>query len=488
MSSRHLMIVAAVGVFSSAIHADTIYVDDDAPLGGDGLSWGTAYQFLQDALANAAGVTEIRVAQGTYKPDQDEAGNVTPGDRTATFQLVNGVALMGGFAGIGAPDPDERDSALFETILSGDLLGNDGADFANYDENSSHVLNGSDTQDTLLDGFTITGGNAENSTGGGMVIGGTGAGNPTVANCTFIANQAGQGGGIWLLGSTTVNNCTFMANGASQGAGMLIFGGDDATVTNCTFIANVADLPFGGGGMRIRGFGSSPTVSNCTFIENSAPEGGGMFNFDATPKVMNCSFIGNAADEGGGMRNGSFSNPTVINCTFVGNSAENRGGAMRGSALVSNCTFTGNTAPAGAGIFNGDIVSNCIVWGNIPDSIGGPVSPLVRFSDIEGGFAGPGNIRRDPLFVDPDNGDYRLSPGSPCIDAGDNTAVPEGIRRDLDGNPRIVVGTTMFQLNAEPRVDMGAYEYQPDSSVETLLRVIYGSDAAAVARQFGLRP
>ena len=107
----------------STARADTIYVDDDAPVGGDGLGWNTAYQFLQDALANAVGGTEIRVAQGLYVPDQDETGNVTPGDRTATFQLINAVTIAGGFAGLGAADPDERNPAVFTSMLTGDLLG-----------------------------------------------------------------------------------------------------------------------------------------------------------------------------------------------------------------------------------------------------------------------------------------------------------------------------------------------------------------------------
>ncbi len=132
---------------------------------------------------------------------------------------------------------------------------------------------------------------------------------------------------------------------------------------------------------------------------------------------------------------------------------------------------------------------NCILWDG-GDEIwrsGGPTIDITH-SNVHGGWSGSGNIDADPLFVDPDNGDYRLSAGSPCIDAGDNTAVPEGIRRDLDGNPRFVNGTTSFQLASGPIVDMGAYEYQPDSSIESLLRVIYGSDAAAVARHFGPSP
>ena len=77
-----------------------IYVDSIAPAFGDGLSWGTAYRFLQDALADAnthAKPVEIWVAEGIYQPDLDEGGNVTPGDSNATFGLINGVALYGGF-------------------------------------------------------------------------------------------------------------------------------------------------------------------------------------------------------------------------------------------------------------------------------------------------------------------------------------------------------------------------------------------------------
>ena len=94
MSRPGLTMVVAVAVLATAAPADILHVDDDAPLAGDGQSWNTAYRFLQDALAEAAGnadITEIRVAQGTCHPDRDEAGNVTDGDREATFQLINGV-------------------------------------------------------------------------------------------------------------------------------------------------------------------------------------------------------------------------------------------------------------------------------------------------------------------------------------------------------------------------------------------------------------
>ncbi len=159
---------AAVVVLSSAAQAGAVlYVDDDAPPAGDGAGWGTAYRFLADALADASGggISEIRVGQGTYQPDRDELNPGGTADREATFQLLNGVALMGGYAGFGAKDPDDRDTELYETILSGDLLGNDGpGEFEDNDENSYHVTTGSGTDETAgLDGFTITAGNANGS-------------------------------------------------------------------------------------------------------------------------------------------------------------------------------------------------------------------------------------------------------------------------------------------------------------------------------------
>jgi hypothetical protein len=127
------------------------------------MSWDSAYRFLQVALSIAHdpdnGVTEIRVGQGVYCPDRDEADPQGTGDRAATFALVAGVALEGGYAGIGAPNPDARDVALYETVLSGDLLGDDGPDFANSAENSLHVVMAHQVGDTaVLDGFTVSGG------------------------------------------------------------------------------------------------------------------------------------------------------------------------------------------------------------------------------------------------------------------------------------------------------------------------------------------
>ncbi|MHC4281982.1 MAG: hypothetical protein ACYSWZ_03270, partial [Planctomycetota bacterium] len=107
--SVFFVVLAVVG----SVHADTIYVDADATGTNNGSTWADAYNYLQNALTDASSGDEIRVAEGIYKPD---LGNgITPGDRQATFELINGVILEGGYAGFGAPDPNARDIELYET-------------------------------------------------------------------------------------------------------------------------------------------------------------------------------------------------------------------------------------------------------------------------------------------------------------------------------------------------------------------------------------
>lgn len=167
------MALAVLLAASVATQAKTIFVDADATGNNTGTNWADAYSYLQDALvdANSAGVPiEIRVGQGIYKPDQ--GAGITRGDRQATFQLINRVKIKGGYAGFAHPDPNFRDVNDNETILSGDLNGDDEPNFANNGENSYHVVTGSSTDRTaMLDGFTVTAGDANgtypNNRGGG---------------------------------------------------------------------------------------------------------------------------------------------------------------------------------------------------------------------------------------------------------------------------------------------------------------------------------
>jgi hypothetical protein len=123
--------------------------------------------------------------------------------------------------------------------------------------------------------------------------------------------------------------------------------------------------------------------------------------------------------------------------------------------VITSCTFAGNTGGA-INNDNGSIptVVNSILWENPGGSING--SSTVSFSNVQGGHAGTGNLDADPLFLDVANGNYRLAPGSPLLDAGDNAA-PHLPATDLDGNSRISNGF----------VDIGAYEDVSCSSSAT---------------------
>ena len=531
-----------------------LYVDHAATGANDGSSWEHAYNDLQDALRHArcaAGtVTEIWVAAGTYTPGTS---------RTDSFQMINGVAIYGGFAGTedaATFDLDNRDFVTNETVLSGEL--GEGGSFA-YKDNSYHVFyHPEDTgldNTAILDGVTIASGNASGDGdyrhGGGMYnhsssptlincifrdsnnlkygvfvesIGDGGgmynhSSSPILTNCTFSDNSAKDGGGMYNhlssptlagctfsgngggmynhLSSPTLTGCTFFGNGGNYGGGMhnlessptltncsfsgnsaSIYGGgmyneeSSPTVTHCTFIGNTVSN-YGGGGMY--NADSSPTVENCTFSGNTVDEGGGggMFNQGSFATVINCVFSANTSGFGGGIHNDEDSSSTVTNCTFSGNTGVPGGGMaiLGGSSAVTNCTFFGNYVE-GLYIHNRDLdgsstvtnciffgntgiglhertglstVTNCISWGNTIYQIAGPAN--ATYCNVQGGFAGEGNIDSDPLFMDAANGDFRLQAGSPCIDAGDNSAVA-GIAADFEGDPRTI----------RCRVDMGVDE------------------------------
>ena len=278
-----------------------------------------------------------------------------------------------------------------------------------------------ETPETVVDGFTITNGNA--STGGAIYCHRNGR--PTFRNCIITGNRAQSGGAIVCGDSSS------------------------PTFINCTITGNTAERGFGGA-VAIGTVTSSPTFINCTISSNTALlDGGGVW----------CQVIGPG--------------PTLINCVVADNIAGRDGGGVYCARHVAglettfiNCTIANNTANrAGGGIFiptgNPARVTNCILWGNSGAQIsGGEVT--VTYSNVAGGHAGTGNINADPRFVDPANGNYRLSPGSPVIDAADNTAVPPGITTDRDGNPRFVddPATPDTGNGAPPIVDMGAFEFQ----------------------------
>jgi hypothetical protein len=293
MYRLHIVTLMSLATFAPTSLAQTTwYVDDDADLYGGGTSWTTAFENLQDALNAATAGDEIRVAGGDYVPSQP----TDPNDpRTATFQLISRVGLYGGYAGLSDPnDPNARNVELYESVLSGDLNGDDGVDFGNNGENSYHVVVGNDTDETaLLDGFTVTAGNADHADpshrkGGGIAIWN---GSPTISNCRFLENAGYMGAGIYTNASgATVTNCMISANLATYAGGIQISNAGATTLTNCHIDNNCATDD--GGGLRI--ISADPTLTNCHFSGNYAgSDGGGIDNLESSPTLTDCTFSGN---------------------------------------------------------------------------------------------------------------------------------------------------------------------------------------------------
>lgn len=312
LSGRPRVIKDTVDI--GAYEAPTIVYVNQAAAGAikDGSSWATAYADLQRALERASVGDEIWVAKGVYKPTT-ESGNEA---RKKSFVLVEGVEIYGGFDGT-ETRRDQRDWNAYQTTLSG-ALGKNG----DNSDNSYHVITGKGLTDaTVLDGFTITDGNANGEdyswrSGGGLYCNGSGSGtqcSPTLRNLTFSDNYAKYGGAIYNDGtsggvsSPMLTNVTFSRNTSDQSGGAIYNGGSNGT--------------------------SSPTLTNVIFSDNTSKnsDGGAIYN-DSTqngvcsPTLTDVIFSGNkAASEGGaiyndGSKNGTCS-PTLTNVTFKNNSA-----------------------------------------------------------------------------------------------------------------------------------------------------------------------
>jgi len=388
--------------------AGVLFVNDNVPADdGDGSNWANAFTNLQDAIrmSSCAGITQIWVAAGTYKPT---AGT----DRSISFVMKNNLGIYGGFAGTETL-LTQRNWKTNLTLLSGDI-----GVAGDISDNSYHVVmnhNNGLNSTAVLDGFTLTLGNAN---GSGIHGGGAGMRN--------------------LSSSPTISHCTFSRNTAVAGAAIYNVDISSPVVTDCIFRENEVTIG-GGGGAMVNINSSSAIITNCSFIGNKA--GGAMVNNTSNPIITNCSFIGNQSNiSGGGMYNFNAS-PVIINCSFSGNQAVTTGGAIYNSpvslATISNSIFYGNSSE----IFNAGIPS------------------VVTYSIIQGGYAGTGNLDVNPQFVQQPpvglgiTGNLRLQNCSPAQDAG-NDAANAGTT-DFDGLPRKFNGKAWTN-----DIDMGAYEIQ----------------------------
>ncbi len=248
---------------------------------------------------------------------------------------------------------------------------------------------------------------------------------------------------------------------ANPHRGFIFAGGEDANSILSGFTITNAYYTGHGGGIYCNG--SGPAISYCTIsncVANNPnnmyyEHGGGIYGTGSNPIVSHCTITQNLANVGGAIYCTYQSNLTIDNCIIADNTASYAGGGIGfydSGATISHCTIAGNSASEDGGIhgsYNGYIlIDHCILWGNSNGQISGN-HVTVSYCDVEGGYAGTGNINSDPFFLNPAGGDYHISSSSPCIDAGDpNYAVGPG-EVDIDGDPRVV----------NLRIDIGADEY-----------------------------
>jgi len=508
------------------------HVRVDAPPGGDGLTWATAYNDLRDALsaASASGgaVTELWVREGVYIP----AG---PGgtDPTLGFTLVPGVGVYGGFAGT-ETQRSQRNPGARPTILEGDS----GA------ARAYNVVVAAGN--SVLDGFTVRGGRASapDTTGTGWAGGGIHVtGSPVIRDCRIIENSTARslssdtifrkGGGVYCApgSAATFVGCTIAGNiGADS---LMVTGGaggglaaDDCLVrlTRCTVQFNSSGeggwgpceggvmtggsdggpgggLYFGPGvgalieGCAIRGntTGTSVTPHVCvlppvTVDCKDAGDGGAIYSDNAFVAVVNTLFINNRTADGSPGQDGSPSTASdggdggngaavwatggalsLANCTFVGNIPGIGGAGSQAFTVTGKPAGLDGVAGVGAAAFAGPALhfENCIVWnGGVAEIVGGATA---QYSNVQGGFAGAGNINADPRFINEAAGDLRLRDDSPCIDAGNSLVDINPFSPGVQPLPTVDAATLDRRVNipsvadtgvGAPVVDMGAFEVQ----------------------------
>ena len=252
--------------------AQIVFVDHSATGANHGGSWMDAFINLQDALAVLREGDQVWVAAGTYTPDI--GGGNTPGDRDATFFLPNGVGVYGGFDG-SETEKDQRDIKTNITILSGDLNGDDGPNFINYQENSFHIVTVKPAfSSTTLDGFTITGVNAD--IGGAALKSSGGSGEVNITHCSFSNNQ-----GVGISNSSqnmVISDCSF-AGGPNTG----IDTGSSCRISRCTFQNHLSGNSYRGRAIDTSS-GKDLIITESTFINRQVEILG-------PARIINCLFL-----------------------------------------------------------------------------------------------------------------------------------------------------------------------------------------------------
>lgn len=452
---KGILLFASLFLVFISFGQSIIYVSKDGN-NSDGSSWTNAYTDLQTALSGSVSGDKILVANGVYTPHAS--------DRTVSFKMKAGVKVYGGFAGTEDPINNEvyrnRDFKTNETVLSGDLNQDDltGGDNSENSYTVVHFDAGSAQidQQTILDGFTVSGGNSDDEAdwsekkyGGGIFFEPASSKDcaPVLQNLIIKDNEAFNGAGVYVYTIGNVNAST------------------SPEFYNVIFLNNYASDTYGTGG--------------AAFIRSSE-------NNPTSPKFVNCLFNNNTAMSSGGavyiLANGVNRNTTATftNCTFI----NNKGIYVEKSQVYNTAQNSGNCTV---------YYNNCIVWGSTGNlhfmnfvSEGGTLSTNVSNSLIKGsggtknwntdyGIDGGGNKDEDPKFINLDGDDLvsgtlddnlHVQEHSPLLDAGSDLFLPEDAYDiDFDGNtseifPIDLEGNSRITNNnsAVSSVNMGAHE------------------------------
>jgi len=444
-----------------------LYVDASVDSLNTGNDWAHALNDLQLALliANFCDIDTIKVAQGTYYPVDstsivDACGNLIEdlsNDRTVSFNIPNGVVVMGGYP-IGGGSEDERDWNCNKTILCGDI----GVPGEPSDNTYHVVITQNVDSTTVIDGFCIRDGYADDE----------------------FDNEGSESGGGWL---------NFGYNG----------GYSNPTIINCAIIENYSSL-YGGGMANIgnEDGNASPTLINCILAGNETEErGGGIYNDgdddgNASPVLINCILSGNhQSDEneddygGGAVYNDAddgTSSPVFINCVISGNRAY-QGGAIFNfpdddgicNPVITNCILWNNDAVAGSVFYNHNggiprVYYSILQNNNFNDITAGDPITDENNNKFEGSGVDPNFIIAPEAFDAPISaGNFNILPGSDAIDMGLDSANTYPV--DFAGNQRI----------QNDSVDIGAYEFQPLDCNSFVTGLVY-VDSSAVGNNTGL--
>ncbi|MDY6799737.1 MAG: T9SS type A sorting domain-containing protein [Bacteroidota bacterium] len=411
---------------------------------GDGSSWTNATDDIQAAIfANT--VEEVWVAEGTYYPSDTLPGET--GSKMRSFQMKEGVHVYGNFKGTEA-SINERDIDFNNA--------NNANTFLSTITESYHILVFDTTgyaTETILDGFIITNGNADNianpphNFGGGVIL----SPNSIVRNCAIYENEAEIGGGAVLYKGGIIDSCIILNNSASHEAGgvAILY---DGTVKNSTIYRN--DSENRGAGIYVEG--NTAFIQNCKIENNSSTDyGAGVYFRDVPIATIEGSYlINNEAGKSGGGLYAYNSSINIYNCTVVNNTASTGyGGGINtyndASVNIINSVFIDNTAHSGDNIYK--CSSGC--------------TTTVSYSGIEGGYEGENNANITSADFSANyhiyDGVDEINPPSQCLNSGNNSILNTNI--DMEGNPRL-----SFDI-----VDMGAFEsttceaYQLTSTVTT---------------------